>query len=189
LNLVHGVHNGVYRVERPVYEGKEMTKVSADMSTTERLNALLTALRDGSYMQAAGALRRLKIDNKTPRGFCCEGVACDLTAGLLGEWETTWDGDSMFLGNTSYAPRQVSDFFGIDMETPYTGGVAKWAIREPVHNAEGDTVLYFRAVYLASLNDNGMSLPDIADKIEAYYLHGGKELYEAWVKENAEEQL
>lgn len=43
---------------------------------------LITALRSGEYQQAQGALRRIEEDGSA--GFCCLGVACDITE--LGSW-------------------------------------------------------------------------------------------------------
>lgn len=151
-------------------------KVSEDMDRTQRLNVLLTALRDGSYHQRAGALR-VTGNSGEVKGFCCEGVACDLTAGILGEW----DDDSKFLGQASYAPTEVSEFFGIGMDMSWAGGTTKWVVREPVTSAVDDRILDWRDVFLAVLNDNGVSFEEIADRLEAYYLNGGKEQYEAWI--------
>lgn len=156
-----------------------MTKVTEDMTTRERLEILLKALRDGSYPQWAGALKETNRAGAV-RGFCCEGVGCDLTVGILGEWVVNESGDNTFGGNMSYAPQNVGDFFGIDLGANYTGDLDKWLVREPVYNFEGDRVVYYRDVFLAHLNDNGTSFADIADKLESYYLNGGEELYEAW---------
>jgi hypothetical protein len=155
-------------------------KVSQEMTVRERLGVLLNALRDGSYQQRGGALRVTGNTGET-KGFCCEGVACDLTVGILGEWETTWDDDSKFLGQASYAPAVVSEFFGIEQGTSWADGTEKWIMREPVTSAVDDSVLYWRDVFPAVLNDNGSSFEQIADRLEAYYLNGGKEQYEAWI--------
>lgn len=154
-------------------------KVSQEMSVRERLQVLLNALRDGSYQQRSGALRVM--DRGETKGFCCEGVACDLTSGVLGDWGMTWEDDSRFMGEVSYAPKQVSEFFGIEMGASWAGGSEKWLVREPAISAADGTILYWRDVFLAVLNDNGVSFEIIADKLEAYYLNGGKEQYEAWV--------
>ena len=53
------------------------------MLTKEQLknrHTLITALRSGTYAQDTGYLR-------TPEGFCCQGVACDLFKDRVGgEW-------------------------------------------------------------------------------------------------------
>ena len=93
------------------------------------------ALRSGKYEQGRHRLR----DNEN--GFCCLGVACDVFG------PDDWDG-LKFLGEVSYLPPAVMEFFGIsDRRAFYRHDLMKTT--------------------LADQNDKGKSFAEIADIIES----------------------
>jgi hypothetical protein len=112
--------------------------IAADEGAQQRVREWIAALRSGKYAQAAARLR-------TTLGFCCLGVACDLSdpsRWLLDEGCWEYDGDVGELPD--------------DLVLPY----ALW-----------DTCGRYDAVEdepasLAALNDSGATFAEIADLIE-----------------------
>lgn len=100
------------------------------------------ALRSGKYQQITGALH----DNG---GFCCLGVACDISE--VGAWEAEqgWNGNYYIIGDEvddTLLPTPVRDWLGLannDASTP-DGKLKLWR-----------------------LNDDGTPFEQIADIIEA----------------------
>lgn len=102
------------------------------------------ALRSGKYRQTDAALRR-------GDGFCCLGVACDISG--LGEWsDTDVDGKVIYrVGEEpapNYLPKAVVSWLGV-------------AGYNPRVKVDGGTEV------LAMMNDNGSSFTEIADIIES----------------------
>ena len=64
----------------------------------------VAALRSGNYTQTRGVLRNAQ-------GFCCLGVACDISG--LGEWEAREDVINSYINHFDTLPRVVSDWLGI----------------------------------------------------------------------------
>lgn len=94
----------------------------------------VAALRSGKYKQAKESLRVEGL------GYCCLGVACDLSK--LGRWDSTWYMVGTVSSSGSSLSTAVGEFYGLK-----TTDGRQWAI----------------------LNDNGASFPEIADAIEAFY--------------------
>lgn len=94
------------------------------------------ALRSGKYQQAKN---RLRVAN----GFCCLGVACDISG--LGEWS----GSGFYLyEDDKLLPIEVRNWLGL---SGCMGGYG-----------QGD-----KRAYLSDQNDEGMSFSEIADIIES----------------------
>lgn len=115
-----------------------------------RQQALVAALRSGRYVQAREALH-------TPQGFCCLGVACEISG--LGRWVEVPDDRRLrqrFLigtspvGETSVLPKDVVDYYGFSNEMG--------SFRDSCGDQQE----------LTELNDNGTSFRKIADLIEAH---------------------
>lgn len=113
-------------------------------------NEWIKALRSGDYKQTRRSLR-------TPEGFCCLGVFCDIAI-KSGEVKNSegellkWEGATL-------------PYFRIGMESNYIpAAIREWAdiIESPIVEQEnGETD------YLTNINDRGeLSFSDIADLIE-----------------------
>ncbi len=102
----------------------------------ERKNELVAALRSGKYQQSRKTLR-----NST--GFCCLGVACDISG--ISEWDDKYEYD----GCESILPKSVMEYYGFCS----SGGWLK----------NGDEI------GLAKMNDAGKSFDEIADFIDAHW--------------------
>lgn len=106
---------------------------------------LVSALRSGKYAQTQNCLR-------DGTGYCCLGVACDISK--MGEWVLATSKVLFFYqlksGEcvTSSLPDPVKDYFGF-------------------HSTEGDFGNDYAGRSLASLNDSGASFEKIADIIES----------------------
>jgi hypothetical protein len=107
----------------------------------------LNALRSGEYSQTQGHL-------KTPYGFCCLGVLCDLYSKEIGdtEWEKSEYYESgataeYFEGKQEFLPESVVNWAGFVCEDPTIPSEQK---------------------KLSELNDEGMSFKEIADLIETH---------------------
>lgn len=92
----------------------------------------IAALRSGEYKQTAGTL-------KDDRGFCCLGVACDISK--LDEWR-----EEKYLGASLSLPLKVQFYFGIQ------GSEGSMSDRD-----------YYA---LTGMNDCGESFQKIANVIE-----------------------
>ena len=106
----------------------------------------IEALRSGDYKQTQ---KRLKEDD----GYCCLGVACDISG--LGQWTNRcYDGGYKYSkrdywSEVSYLPEEVMQYFGLTMKDGYARD----------KNGVGFTLL--------AMNDNNMSFDQIADIIES----------------------
>lgn len=118
----------------------------------------VAALRSGEYEQTTNALQRVpgRWDNGRV-GYCCLGVLCDLAEK---------DGVTERVGVTeSGIVKYKSDGEFEDYETSVPPvPVVQWADL-PEANPDID-VLTTRTTSLATLNDNGLTFPQIADFIE-----------------------
>lgn len=109
---------------------------------TSTIKKWTKALRSGKYKQATGALQ-------TNEGFCCLGVACKV---FIPEGKLMIDQDTGNLngglpaGNQPYAPQWLDDInFNLSMLT---------------------------GIQVYQLNDHlGMNFDEIADVLEAVYIH------------------
>lgn len=105
----------------------------------------LGALRSGEYKQGARCLR-----SRRGCALCCLGVLCDIHAKQTGgEWYADRSGNRAYDGEVSLLPSSVVEWAGLADEDPFV-------IPPTVPGRR-----------LSSLNDNGMSFPEIADAIEA----------------------
>jgi hypothetical protein len=122
------------------------------------------ALDSGRYKQAPGRLRNVHVD-----GFCCLGVACDLSG------TGTWDDEGYFVANDSgrfegsCLPIHLLDVLGLNTDT----GTFE------VASLPGELQAEIIALYtktddevpsvceLTSMNDRGASFPLIAKVIRA----------------------
>jgi hypothetical protein len=123
-------------------------EIAHDTVAQRRVRQWLAALRSGDHPQATGSLR-------TPDGFCCLGVACDLFDETTWRWSdkrANWS----YLGATIDLPRPVMDAYRL--RSP-NGDYVKSDEEPDDRRAPG-------ARSLAGDNDMGMSLAEIADVIE-----------------------
>lgn len=97
---------------------------------TEAQLKWLEALESGKYEQTIGALR----DSK---GFCCLGVACDISG--LGDWVV----DKLYLGNSGLLPDEVQEYFSL-------------------RDNEGEPRDPRKFTPLTAMNDKGKSFKEIA---------------------------
>lgn len=109
----------------------------------------VAALRSGKYVQASGSLRK-------DDGYCCLGVACDLSG--QGEWQKEpWSSGSTYKAwhfdhESTMLPDAVMDWLGMrDERGSYT--------------KNGETVAHSS---LSMANDTGYTFEQIADLIEAH---------------------
>ena len=116
-------------------------------ANVENIRKWVEALRSGKYEQNTGSLR-----NADTGGFCCLGVACDISG--IGEWETTPDDERVaYLVSPDarlergYLPQPVVDWLGVEGRCPAVDGAA-----------------------LTTLNDNETPFAVIANLIEAEWL-------------------
>ena len=117
----------------------------------ENFKAWIAALRSGEYSQTTGVLRN-DVTNTRPVGYCCLGVACDISG--VGSWDESKDDRGnpavAYDNETFELPYIVIEWLGIDDdETIMTDGV------------EEDWV---QAVI--GMNDGGASFAEIADILE-----------------------
>lgn len=111
------------------------------MSVEENRAKLIAALRSGKYEQARGELR-----NKN--GYCCLGVACDVSNPNIWE-EKIVDNDVVFsYGNENFTvPANVREDFGLmygvaakmiemnDTEMQTFDQIADWLEKVPIYKA------------------------------------------------------
>lgn len=118
---------------------------------------LIEALRSGKYGQVQGRLHR-----NTPEetGYCCLGVACELSG--LGSYEPfpalcedcppalvfALPGSNPRESSGLYPPREVRELFGFATQAGHTIG-PEWE-------------------NMATLNDNGRTFAEIADMLEKW---------------------
>lgn len=110
----------------------------------EHIKLWVDALRSGKYKQGRASL-------KYSVGFCCMGVACDISS--LGEWQVRLSSEEeIYLGSGCYLPYDVQMWLGLREENPRIKSVSNSGT-------------------LAFLNDSAkLTFPQIADLIEAEYL-------------------
>lgn len=134
----------------------------------ENMDAFLTALRSGEFPQGQRQL-------KTPKGYCCLGVASELAAqdgvvhkaGGLGEF--SYDGE-WFL-----APIRAMKWLGIPAANLYQGVGDSWNIKLFKSGVSHTSVTWkpggVQYVTASELNDSlEMSLAQIADAIENEFI-------------------
>ena len=118
------------------------------------------ALRSGKYEQGSEKLR-------SPNGYCCLGVLCDL---YVKENNKEWnfngydeDGDETnphpmdywcFDGEYEFLPQSVMDW-------------AKLYLRNPILRVDDNDEMFEFNEEVSTLNDEGYSFSEIADLIEA----------------------
>lgn len=118
-----------------------------NMAPREAAQAWVDALRSGKYQQVRNALR-------TPDGFCCLGVACDIDD-----------------------PESWGEPRGLEMRQAFTGHGQFSAMFPPnelsQHLVGGQSLWGQKIPYFARLNDwNGFTFAQIADVIEAVLING-----------------
>jgi hypothetical protein len=103
-----------------------------------RAMELVAALRSGKYQQTTGRL-------KSNTGFCCLGVACDISK--IGKWTSENEYSVVgFMRADGILPDPVKNYFGFDGNSgQVTNDVRKC---------------------LSDMNDNGATFTQIADFIE-----------------------
>ena len=122
----------------------------------------LTALRSGKYEQSKDAL-------KSPEGYCCLGVLCDVVKGDLNiNWENfdTITHDSIYeiLGERSVLPSIVMNYCKLNNKNPFFE-LDNLAIDYLKSICDDDVNLEYIG-NLAELNDAGANFNFIADVIE-----------------------
>lgn len=119
------------------------------MPNTENIKKWVEALRSGGYCQTSGVLRRSHPSN----GFCCLGVACDLSG--VGEWEQDrnyfWYYRTRNGVSADLMPAEVCAWLGIASNDP-------------------SVVVDRKADVLSAHNDSGRTFLEIAAAIEAKFL-------------------
>ena len=116
-------------------------RIATDQAAQARVVTWTAALRSGRYHQVTGGLR-------SPEGFCCLGVACDLFNPRIwrpGPDELGW----MYLGVLVDLPKPIMDVYRLR--------------RRDGQYSQADGY----AASLAGDNDSGKSFAEIADLIEA----------------------
>lgn len=106
----------------------------------------LSALRSGEYKQTDGSL-------KTPEGYCCLGVLCDIAIkeNKIPDWELLTYGVFQTVdGEENFLPIDIQKWAGIVDENP------------SIITKQGKTVT------LSKINDDGKSFKEIALYIERY---------------------
>jgi hypothetical protein len=113
----------------------------------ENMTKLVEALESGNYQQARGYLRVLNSDG-TAKGYCCLGVACDISG--VGRWfgraYSVDDHDTSFAS----LPPQVQEWLGVD---------------DPFVRISSQ-----HALCATTLNDNGWDFHQIAAQLRKVYL-------------------
>ena len=114
----------------------------SEIDVIQNRSKLLEALRSGQYSQTTNSLR-------TKVGYCCLGVACDISG--LGEWVDTKEGDYSYQipneqSQRGSLPKKVQEYYGFMSDN---GGY-------------GADI----SIALSNLNDSGATFEEIADTIE-----------------------
>ena len=129
----------------------------------ENMMKLVTELESGTREQVANMLR-------TEQGFCCLGVACDLSG--VGEWDDQGPSGLYFYTTPSGAngqvlPVEVMNWLGIDTDDNDNEthlSLLSQLILDPDEDAvEGDTETG------SNMNDNGFIFEEIAARIRQTY--------------------
>ena len=114
----------------------------------ERRELLIEKLRSDEYTQTKGILRDCK-------GFCCLGVACDISG--LSNWKKKTEDNTdsifyfMYQGDTEGLPKKVQEYYG------FASNNGNFTIKRE-HG--------YISTSLAYLNDQGKTFKEIADIIE-----------------------
>ena len=126
------------------------------LELTDAQEQWLTALEGGSYTQTTGALRDAE-------GFCCLGVACDVSG--LGEWyrytdKMAWRDEGGHIWN-GVLPPEVGEHLGLFAaeEVPFHKSDLK---NEFDVERVREMVGVLDVVCLSELNDGGWSFKEIA---------------------------
>ena len=108
-----------------------------------RLAEFLTALRSEDYQQATGQLRA------PDDGYCCLGLACEISG--ISEWESQDSRDTpyLYLGNDQVLPPEVQTYYG------FNDPKGTYLVRGTLSERS-----------LMNFNDNGVSFKEIANVIE-----------------------
>lgn len=131
----------------------------------ENVRKWVDALRSGNYEQTDGQLR--KEDDEGVVGFCCLGVACDISE--LGTWDENdgfridgveyYDDEDGREPDSGYLPIEVADWLGVFGNNP--------VLKATVPLADSDLT----EAVASNLNDlYHLSFEQIADAIERTYL-------------------
>jgi len=108
----------------------------------ENMTELVEALESGKYTQIHGQLRARIPQLSKQYGFCCLGVACDISK------RNTWVTEK-YSGKNLFLPATVSNWLGVEGEDIFL---------------DGDSA--------STMNDNGKSFKEIAKAIRKEYLDG-----------------
>lgn len=147
---------------------------------TENAQKLVAALRSGQYPQAKGALRKAE-------GYCCLGVACDISG--LGKWEVDprsapdpVDGSYIadryvvrdetgktICSDTSVLPYAVARWLDMEVGGAFEIPVSTMELRP--EDEDRETGNYFA---LTELNDGGLTFNQIADVLENVDMFGSE---------------
>ena len=119
----------------------------------EHRRILVKKLRSGEYTQTKGYLRN-------QGGFCCLGIACDLTNGIS-KWRKRLEND---IYNDKKDKNKFYFLFGKDNETLPKAVMDYYGF---VHSDGGFLNEKRCRRTLAGMNDNGISFLKIADVIES----------------------
>lgn len=123
---------------RAKYHGRLTIPAVTEEARRHNRAVLAEALRSGDYPQATGHLR-------TSYGFCCLGVACDISG--LGEWDhyEYRDSASLWSSTTALPSQSIREVYGLTPHGRFEGS--------------GD----MRSDNLSSRNDRGVPFVDIAN--------------------------
>lgn len=114
------------------------------------LKRWIKALRSGKYDQARGRLR-------TPDGYCCLGVACDLLKDEIPEAAEAIAVDGLGRSRKSHLPIQIADLLCNEGVNAMIGNVRFAGARNDPR-------------WASDLNDSGHPFSEIADRLEQEFV-------------------
>jgi hypothetical protein len=121
----------------------------------ERVKKLIAALRSGKYKQTVSQLKDHEDD-----AYCCLGVACDISG--LSKWEKFEiqgvKNIPVYFGEDGNLPKQVKEYYGFRDKL---GSFLEKGVEES----------------LTTLNDQGKTFKQIAQKIEYCLNHPETEMF------------
>ncbi len=135
------------------------------------MTALVVALESGHYEQAEGLLRG-DPDGEEPGGYCCVGVACDISG--QGRWMKSDQDEWNYVTTEGYspttAPPSVVEWLGLKkVASDLLADLAALPL-SPFETGwgNGETVTSYH--HGTTLNDDGETFAQIARRIRETYL-------------------
>lgn len=120
------------------------------MPLTNKAKLWVAALRSGDYLQAKGKLKNLD-------SYCCLGLACELSG--TGEWVKD-------AGGLREGYRVLDNRTGTPL---YFDKLWPAEVARQLGVSNSLDLPHYESAMLTSMNDAGVTFPQIADLIEWYY--------------------